>query len=78
MRGQSGTLSWGIRWETIGGSPDSPVFGMVLPPVYRTRSLAARALRRLSHDHPYQPNPFGKGESVRVRYVVFARGVTGE
>ncbi|HEY8259462.1 MAG TPA: hypothetical protein VIG08_17520 [Gemmatimonadales bacterium] len=73
MRGISGMLAWGVRWETVDRADGVPVYGMLLPEAYGTRRQARRAQRRMARLHPYQTNPFGAGDRLRVRYVVFAR-----
>jgi hypothetical protein len=73
MSGVSGSLRWGIRWETVERLDGTPLYGALMPETYLSLRAARRAEQRLQMIRPARPSPFRAGESKPVRYVVFAR-----
>lgn len=48
----SGSLRWGIRWETIARKDGMPIFGGMIPQPFATRPQARRNQRRLERTFP--------------------------
>ncbi|HEY8259342.1 MAG TPA: hypothetical protein VIG08_16915 [Gemmatimonadales bacterium] len=73
MRRESGSFTWGIRWETVERLSGVPLYGARLPDTFQTRRQARWRQRWLAAQQPLQPNPRGGMDRRRVRYLMFAR-----
>lgn len=74
MSSVSGSVVWGIRWETIERKDGIPVYGGMIEERFETRRRARRALRQLSRTFPVRCNPFNATICHPVRHILFARG----